>query len=540
MLQKSSKYRSVHAYRGATPTNLPACGQTIVSSLVRHSRRRPNAAYLTIVGSEEPPVTVSYLEMDDLSSRVAHGLRYELECEPGAAVGLIAGTDVFTVAMILGALKAGCSLALLNHAEPATRISAQLDKLGIRVVFRSQLVPAIKLPVTIDASEFCRTGCRGSRYAEPCPTLSLPALFFGTSGSTAASKIVAQSHYNVVENAKAVCHHHQLTNTDRLLGCLPLHHVNGVHFTLFATLMAGAHVILLTNSDPVEQLRQIRHNRPRLVSLVPSILESMLEVATPEMLPPELQYFVSAAAPLAPRTVRDVTRRMGRRILQGYGLTETTNFSTTVPNDISFNAYRRVMCESDAPSIGVALYGNDIAVMAEDGNPARIGDTGELCIRGHNVMMGYAGNAEETAKAFRDGWFHSQDLGYETSDGESGMKYFVITGRTKNIAKVGGESVSLEEVERALLNWPEIQDAACISIPHRLLGEAIVAAVVSTDVSTLAIRRHLLMLVSPMALPRHFVRLERIPRTATGKICRSDLTQVVMAKMPELLQDRTQ
>ena len=145
-------------------------------------------------------------------------------------------------------------------------------------------------------------------------------------------------------------------------------------------------------------------------------------------------------------------------------------------------------------------------------------------MRGHNVMMRYVGNPEATAQAFRGGWFHSGDLGLSERDAETGREFFVITGRSKNIAKVGGESVSLEEVERALLALPEVKDAACITRPDRLLGEEIIAAVVFT--APIAQRDLLAALrtrLPTIAMPRQVRNLESIPRSATGKILRPQL-----------------
>src|SRR5260370_145263 len=105
-----------------------------------------------------------------------------------------------------------------------------------------------------------------------------PALFFGTSGSTATSKLVAQSHYNAAVNAEALRRHHRLRRGDRILGCLPIHHVNCLHFTIFATLTACGHAILASSFSPFDYPRLIGQFRPRIASVVPSILEALLGI----------------------------------------------------------------------------------------------------------------------------------------------------------------------------------------------------------------------------------------------------------------------
>jgi acyl-CoA synthetase (AMP-forming)/AMP-acid ligase II len=147
-------------------------------------------------------------------------------------------------------------------------------------------------------------------------------------------------------------------------------------------------------------------------------------------------------------------------------------------------------------------------------------------MRGHNVMLGYAGNDIATAEAFRGGWFHSQDLGFEVID--DGRRFVVTTGRIKNIAKIGGRAVSLEEMDRVLRKLPHVTDAACVTVPHALLGEQIVAAVVlSQPVEDSALRGGVAEVFAAAVMPARFVRLERLPRTQTGKILRAKLAELV-------------
>src|SRR4029079_4781660 len=221
--------------------------------------------------------------------------------------------------------------------------------------------------------------------------------------------------------------------------------------------------------------RCLADHRPAIASVVPSLLETLLLGARRLACPPELRYFVTAAAPLAARTCAAVVAATGVRVVQGYGLTETTNFSTTLPVDLPDDVYRRVMIDAEIPTVGAALLGNEVAVLREDGSRAAPGERGELCMRGHNVMLAYHGNPEATREAFRAGWFHSQDLGHELVEPTTGSSLFVITGRQKNMAKVLGQAVSLDEMERVLIRLPGVADAACFTVPDQILGEAVIA-----------------------------------------------------------------
>jgi acyl-CoA synthetase (AMP-forming)/AMP-acid ligase II len=141
-------------------------------------------------------------------------------------------------------------------------------------------------------------------------------------------------------------------------------------------------------------------------------------------------------------------------------------------------------------------------------------------------MNEYFRNWEATAESLRDGWFHSLDIGFEQEEPEGGFRYFVITGRAKNMVKVRGESVSLEEMDRVLCNMSGIADAACIDRPHDLYGEEIIAVVaVSDETSDEQIRAHLLKHFSRASQPTRIVRRSLIPRTATGKVRRAVLRE---------------
>jgi acyl-CoA synthetase (AMP-forming)/AMP-acid ligase II len=511
-----------HAWAGQP---WPVTG-TVVSHLLRQARTRGDAPFLTTVSPDGQHRTLTYLDAEEHSRRLAGWLRREGYAVPGRPLALVPLNEASSVLAVLAALRSGCPLLLLSPADPAARLLEQVTALGAGTVLYARDVAGPRLAGAIELPEMDDLDAASDVDVPLDPAAD--ALYFGTSGSTAASKLVAQSHHNAVSNAVAVGRHHRLVPGDRLLGCLPIHHVNGMHFTVLGTLVAGAHLMLAHAFDPFGYPRLIELFRPRIASVVPSVLEALLPVWRDRVIPAAFEYFVSAAAPLSAVTARQVWERMGVRVMQGYGLTETTNFSTTMPPDLSAAAYRRLMLDADVPSIGVAVPGNEVAVLRPDGSRAEHGEAGELCMRGHNVMTGYAGNPEATREAFRHGWFHSQDLGRALVDEESGRTFFVITGRAKNIAKIAGEAVSLEEMERVLLSVPGVSDAGCIGVPHRFTGEEIVAGVVLNGPDRPDFRLHLLESFAAAMVPRRFVVLPEIPRTTTGKILRPRLRELIL------------
>ncbi|GGS10285.1 acyl-CoA synthetase [Streptomyces nojiriensis] len=521
-------HRRAHAWAGREYADRLPLWPTVPELLAQRAHRAGAHPYLTFCGADGAVTTVTYGDTFALSRRLASWARRELSAGPGDVFALAPTNELRSVAAVFGLLLAGCSVLSVNPGDPAGRILRQAEALGARAVLRApdtpadELVPWTLLPDPRQLPETDDTWTGGA--LDP----AADALYFSTSGSTAASKLVAQSHYNGAVNAEALRRHHGLGPGDRFLGCLPIHHVNGLHFSIFGVLASGAHGILLSGFDPFAYAALLTEYQVRVASVVPSILETLVETWRAPRLPPRFEYFVSAAAPLAQSTARAVCDRWGVRVLQGYGLTETTNFSTTMPRGLSEAGYRALALDSDIPSVGTALYGNEVAVIRADGRRAEPGETGEICMRGHNVMSRYQGNPVATAQAFAGGWFHSQDLGHEIREPETGLRFVVITGRAKNIAKVRGETVSLEEMERALRALPSVRDAACAAAPDRFLGEVVIAGVVAPGETTdTVLLDHLRRFFDPAVLPVRWVRMVAIPRTATGKIIRPKLRELL-------------
>lgn len=528
MQHGADEFRRAHTYEGVPQAQTLTEHTSIVAWLRYRAANDGAREFLTAVNAAGDAETLTFAELDQRSGRLASWCR-EQGLGDGNVVALAPTNDTASVTAIFGLMRAGCAVLLLNPADPPGRVREQIDAIGAERIFD---IGAAGIPA-LEAPSISSSGTMGdSLPGNVQPASHAEALYFGTSGSTAASKLVAQTHYNAAINAEALRRHHRLVPGDRILGCLPIHHVNGLHFTVFGALAAGAHVMLAHAFDPFAYPKLIEQFRPRIASVVPSILEALLATWRRRSLPSEFDYFVSAAAPLAARTAGDVLNKIGARVLQGYGLTETTNFSTTMPPDLSDREYVRLMVETEIPSIGVAMYGNEVAVLDESGTPVAPGTTGEICMRGHNVMKCYARNPAATAEAFRDGWFHSQDLGFAIADPSNERNYIVITGRTKNIAKVRGETVSLDEMDRVLRSSPDIIDAACATVVHRMLGEEIVAAVVlapgagQAD-SIASIRRRLGDAFAAAVVPNRIEMLDAIPRTPTGKLRRAELAQIL-------------
>jgi acyl-CoA synthetase (AMP-forming)/AMP-acid ligase II len=421
--------------------------------------------------------------------------------------------NIDSVLTMLAALALGAHVWMINPDDPPDRLRRQILTRRPDLIL-GEIMGAENLPTPRDLS---------SRILPTLVEPESPAFLFNTSGSTGVPKAVIQSHGAVVANARSFTAHHALMYGRVVLGFLPIHHVNAVHSNLMATLYAGAECFLLRPDSLLRLHRWIESAEPYLVSLVPSAAEALLTSWRRPQVPANLHHVLTAAAPLSARTARQFHQRFERKIIQGYGLSETMNFSTTVPINLNDATYAALTFDAERPSIGGALPGVSIEVRGPSGAPLPEGDIGELYVHGDHLMTGYDGDPQATSEVLAKGWFRTGDLGFYRSENGAG-NFFYLTGRAKNIAKVNGEQIALEEIENALLTLPGITDAACGTVVDDRWGERIVAGLVlAEDLQPDVVQQKLASLLPSYGIPTRFVLLQRIPRTSTGKILRADL-----------------
>lgn len=520
-------FEEAHRYRGHAFDEPLFRPLHIVERLEHWSVRQPDAPCLTTLTADGFCQTLTFGQVHAHALRIASWLVAEHSVGPGSAVAVLPRNNARSVALVLGVLRAGAIAFLIDPDERIERLRELLSALPVAAVLGADPAPSTATCGVLDVPD------PGALPDNPAPVAVYAhrgaSLYFGTSGSTATSKIVAQPRYSVAVNAEAVTRHHGLAPGVRILGCLPIHHVNGLNFSIFATLWSGCEAVLVQAPRPDLLHQAITTAHPDLVSVVPTTLD-LLVLSDLEIRSPKLRYFLSAAAPLSARTARAVWERFAVPVVQGYGLTEAVNFSVTMPTDLSADTYRRAVLEAPVPAIGAALFGNDVAVLRPDGTVADLDERGEICVRGHNVMLEYVDNPEATLAAFEHGWLHTGDLGVRTRVRGLDAPMFIVNGREKNVAMVMGVSVSLEELERRIREVPGVEDAACVAVADQLRGETIVAAVVTpSTIKPATYRQHLDLYFSPMVLPSRWLTVPAIPRTATGKIVRHAMTELLAA-----------
>jgi acyl-CoA synthetase (AMP-forming)/AMP-acid ligase II len=516
--------QAVHLYRGRPPARPFVRDGNFLSPLRRHAEATPSAPFLTEAGPGEG-VTLTYAEAFLTVAGTARALR-DRGIGPGDRVALVPLNDALSVLTIFATVAAGATAVLLSRSDPPGRLREQVAAADVRVTV--ECGAGVELPgPALEASALRAEGARGDGFHDWPGRAGDPAVIMFTTGTTSSSKGVVQTHGNIALNTAQLAAHHALGPGSRLLGVLPVHYANGLEFTVVATMVAGGHVLLMPDFDAFGYLR----TADRLGATLASVVPGMLDAVTPARSVPDLsrlRYFASAAAPLTAQTARRVHERLGRRVVQGYGLTETTNFSTIMPVDQSEEGYRRWILDADIPSVGPAVFGNDVAVLDEIGSPLPDGDPGEICMRGHSVMAGYYGNPAATAEAFEGGWFHSGDLGYLSREPETGARLLTITGRLKNMIKCSGRALSLDEMDRLLRALPGVLDAVALPVPDPYHGELPAIALVVAEGSAVqeeAVRQALDSAMATAGLPVAVRVVPSIPRTGNGKIARRQVSR---------------
>ena len=355
-----------------------------------------------------------------------------------------------------------------------------------------------------------------------------PAQIIYTSGTTGKPKGVVLTQRNFLRDAEFIAGWHGLTGVDRAMCILPLFHVNGEVVTTVSPLWSGGSVVMPERFTASRHWEWIAAHEVTWFSAVPTNLGILVnrpaEESDSARYPRSgLRFCICGAAPLPVEVQRAFERRFHLLVIEGYGLSETTCYSTFNPHppaDVrrfgEDDGYRRL------GSVGVAV-GNDVAILDDADLEVPLGDAGEICIRGENVMVRYEKRPEETAAALANGWFHSGDIGHMDADG-----YVYITDRKKDIIIRGGENIMPREIDEVLYRHPAVRDAATIGAPDEKYGERVVSFVVlkeGVSASPDELADHCRVHLADFKVPAEVHLIDEIPKGPSGKLLRRELRE---------------
>lgn len=316
------------------------------------------------------------------------------------------------------------------------------------------------------------------------------------------------SHFNLWNNALTIS-----TRTlkyypeDIFLCVLPLFHGFGQTTMLNAPLLTGSTIVLSPKFDPGHVVELINAERVTLLAMVPTMLHYLLVgIREPLATLETVRCIVAGGSKMNVEAAAAFTERFGVPVLEGYGLTETSPV-------VAFNGSQ----ETNRPgSVGLPIWGCEVAIFDENDSPLPVGEEGEVVVRGHNIFQGYLNDDEGTEETMRGGWLHTGDLGYFDADG-----YLTLTGLKKDMILRAGMNVYPREVERILEDHPAILDAAVIGVPDLVRGEDVKAYVVLEAGSQLTeneLKAYCRDLLSSYKCPRRVEFVASLPRTVNGGV----------------------
>jgi long-chain acyl-CoA synthetase len=301
---------------------------------------------------------------------------------------------------------------------------------------------------------------------------------------------------------------------DRCLVILPLFHVNGIVVSVLLPLASGASLVIADRFNPHTFFDLIEAERPTYFSAVPTIY-AMLAALPTQVVPDtsSVRFAVCGAAPASAELLARFEDRYRIPLIEGYGLSEATCGSTINP----------IAGPRRAGTVGLPFPGQQVRILHADGTEAPAGAAGEVVVRGANVMRGYLGRPEETAKVLVDGWLHTGDVGHLDPDG-----YLTLVGRSKDMIIRGGENIYPKEIEDVLAAHPAVLEAAVIGVPDPVWGEVVIAYVEAAAGHTLdtdQLKQHCARHLSRCKRPTAIHVLDALPRNAVGKIAKPALRQ---------------
>ena len=514
--------------------------------LEQHTRRRPDAEAL-VCGEKR----LTYAQLNAWANQIANALAAS-GIRRGDHVALLCPNLPYFPAIYFGILKAGATVVPLNVLLKPREIAYHLRDSDAKAMFCFQGTAELPMAESAKAAMAVVPACK-TLILLPNPSIPLaPALedgsdliplarFIGgqsplfetvatrpddtavilyTSGTTGQPKGAELTHLNMVVNgmvsAELCAGSHDETGRHATAITLPLFHATAQTAQMLAYLHLGGTLVLLPRFDPAALLAAMAAERTTHWIGVPTMYWTLLKHAREQNVDVSrtaatLRLAVSGGAPMPMELMRDFEKAFGVRIIEGYGLSETSPVA-------SFNHLER---PSKPGTVGQPLFAVDIMIVNDNDEPVDTGQPGEVVIRGHNVMKGYYKQPEATAEAMRNGWFHTGDIGMFDADG-----YLSIVDRKKDMILRGGFSVFPRELEEVILTHPDVSLVAVIGVPDERLGEEVKAFVVKkpgAEVTEEALRAWCKEQFAAYKYPRFIEFRAELPTSATGKILKREL-----------------
>jgi len=415
-------------------------------------------------------------------------------------------------------LKADEISYVISNSE-AKALLVHSDFLSTIESIRSDLV-ALQSVIHFDDEAHATREHGETQNAVPDPDLSKDdeAIIIYTSGTTGKPKGCVLTHGNIMANAKQISEWLGFTERDRLLTVMPLFHMNAVSVTTMAALYAGGSTIVSPKFSASRFWQIVSDYQITSFGSVATML-SMLLSTYPDGVPSglkteQLRFAMCGSAPVPAEVLKRFEETFDCLVIEGYGLSESTCRSTFNPPD-----------ERRRPGSCGLPIGNEMRVVDEEDTEVPDGTLGEIVLRGENILKGYYKNPEATAVSFRNGWFHTGDIGFRDTDG-----FFYIVDRKTDMIIRGGENIYPREIDEVLYQHPAVAIAATVGVPDRLYGEEVAAFIVTREGASISEEELMSFCREKLAdfkCPKTIRFVKEIPKGPTGKLLKRELVKLI-------------
>ncbi|MBE3590759.1 MAG: long-chain fatty acid--CoA ligase [Firmicutes bacterium] len=539
-------------YPAHVPPHLDYPEISLGQLLAETARRKPDGTAVRL-GS----FRMTYRELHGAAAAFAAGLQ-RLGVKKGDRIALMLPNLPQYVIAYYGAMIAGAIVAQVNPLYVERELEHLLNDSGAEVIVAlDALMPrveAVRGRTRLRRAIVVRTPGAGAAgapagaepagpdvpFALPFEAVAVPAapapveidpkedvaVLQYTGGTTGTSKGAMLTHFNLAANALQIATWVSdiLGEDEVILTALPLFHSYGMTVCMNFAVHTGGTMLLVPRFEPQAVMDLIRAFRPTSFPGVPTMYVAInnLPGVTPEDLS-SLRVCNSGGAAMPVEVMREFERRTGATVVEGYGLSEASPVTHTNPT----TGLRK------PGSIGLPVPDTECRIVDLDTGErdVPVGEIGELCIRGPQVMKGYWNRPEETAEALRDGWLYTGDIARMDDDG-----YFYITDRKKEMIIAGGYNVYPREVEEVLFAHPGVKEAAVVGIPDPYRGETVKAFVVPKPGVTLTadeLAAHCRAHLAAYKVPRAYEFRDDLPKSMVGKVLRRVLREEELARRRE-------
>ena len=494
-------------------------GTNLASLLTDTAERHGERTALKLDDTE-----VSYDFLNEGSARVV-GILKDHGFEAGDRVGIMLPNVPYFAFIYYGILRAGGIVVPMNPLLKGREVKFYLEDPGAKIMFAwHDFVDEAEKGaneagadlISVVPGEFENL----VQHADPVYDLADvdgddTAVLLYTSGTTGSPKGAELTHSNLKQNVEVTLKSLvKLSEEDTLLGALPLFHSFGQTCGLNCGVAAGARLSLIPRFDPDKALEIIERDGVTIFQGVPTMYTAMLNSDKKDDFDVScLRVCMSGGSAMPGEIMRSFEQQFGCKVLEGYGLSETS--PVVCVNRIDIPGF--------TGTVGYPMPSTDVSVRSADGDALPAGEAGELCVRGPQVMDGYWRRPDETARVITpDGFLRTGDVAVLLPDGQ-----VRIVDRIKDMVLVSGFNVYPNEVEDVLVGHPGVLEAAVIGVPDEQAGEAVVAFVVRRDPSltVAALREHARGQLTGYKVPRRIEFRDSLPKTNVGKVLRRALRE---------------